>query len=256
MADPVDPGSWPVGQPRTGGGGVAAFDDVEELTVTDQLRGPNPVSEPAPPHERGLVQPEHGDLPDPVGIIDQGGAVGDHGTVDRVPIALEIGSDFADGSAVAADLFTRPACGPVGDPTVADHDARVDLHPSAHRTGLTGQAHRTWCHTSTVRRPSEVMSTSRRRRVSCTVADVTATAGRPSHRRRDLNDHRLDTACVGHVEHVDVRKANEDTAQGHSIVVHRDSSSWVARHPQSCGVPVSYPATSVTRSPPPTSEAP
>lgn len=134
VADAVDPPMGPVGQPGARWRGIATFHDVEELAVTDQLCRPDPVAERPEAHERGLVQPQHGHVTDAVRVIHQRGAVGDHGTVDRVPITPEIVGDLRHRAAVTADLFARPACRPVGDPAVADHDRLVDLHPRPHRT--------------------------------------------------------------------------------------------------------------------------
>jgi hypothetical protein len=78
------------------------------------------------PGERGLIQPQRRHGADPVRVTDQREAVADDRPVHGVPITPEILGDLRDGPPVPSDLLPRPPVGPVGHPTVADHDPPIN----------------------------------------------------------------------------------------------------------------------------------
>jgi hypothetical protein len=74
---------------------------------------------------------------------------------------------------MATHLLARPPCRPVGDPAVADHDPAVGLHPRPHRADLVrAPPERTCRHIVATGRPKLGRSTSRRRSVCLTLADL------------------------------------------------------------------------------------
>ena len=77
------------------------------------------------PGEQGLVQPEGGGLADPVGVIDQDGAIGDHRVVDGVPVTAQLDRDLVHGAAPPADLFGHPPARPIGQRQPRRRDRRL-----------------------------------------------------------------------------------------------------------------------------------
>ena len=100
-------------------------------------------------HEQRLVQPDRIWCPDPIDVVvDEGGAIGDHGVVDRVPITAQIRSNLADRAAVATDLQCRPPPGPIGHPHASRRDptrphrsmTRSDTTPSCTPSGACARS--------------------------------------------------------------------------------------------------------------------
>jgi len=82
------------------------------------------------PHEKHLIEPERVDRAVATGVVvDEGGAVGDDGVVDGVPITAELHGDLVDGARVAPHLFGHPAPCPIGHCHTWRGDAGVLLGP-------------------------------------------------------------------------------------------------------------------------------
>ena len=127
-----------VGEPGARAGGGAALDHVEELAggdIGDRGR-PHRGAPPALPGEQHLIEAHRRDLPDPVRVFDQRGAVGDHGVVDGVPVTTEIARDLVHGPAVSAHLGGGPPTCPVGHRQPGGADRGVLAGP---RPGPTGR---------------------------------------------------------------------------------------------------------------------
>ena len=68
---------------------------------------------PVGPQERGLVDPELGDLADAIGVVDKGSPVLDHG-VRRGPRHPELGCHGGHRTGVGTDLTARLGASPPG----------------------------------------------------------------------------------------------------------------------------------------------
>ena len=81
---------------RHGSTRVATRHDVEQLAGADvdDLGRPPLMPVRALAGEQGLVQPDRGDGPEAVRVVDQRGAVDDDGVHHRVPVTAEIGGDL------------------------------------------------------------------------------------------------------------------------------------------------------------------
>ena len=124
-------------QPFTRLSGGAALDDVQQATggdINDRCR-PQLHTPPPEPGEQGLVQAERCGRADPFWVLDEGCAVGDHGVVDRVPIASQLDS-LVHGPPVSPDLLPSlsPTTGPVGDRHPRRRDPPLLPGPRQHCT--------------------------------------------------------------------------------------------------------------------------
>ena len=135
-ADGVAPRVGPLIQPGTGAGGGAALDHIEQLAGFDvDDRGRPRLGPPAAlPGEEHLIEPERGHRADAVGVLDQRGAIGDHGVVDGVPIRAELDGDLVDRATPPSDLFAGPSAGPIRHRHPATGDTIFVLEPRPHRT--------------------------------------------------------------------------------------------------------------------------
>ena len=97
-------GPWRCGPRRRRA--AAPGGDTSTMEVTHARRLPRPGAD-----EQRLVEPERGDRPDAVGVLDQRGAVGDHGVHDGVPVTAELRGDRRDGLALRPTwrVIHRPA---------------------------------------------------------------------------------------------------------------------------------------------------
>ena len=107
---------------------------VDRPDVDDRRRPP--LGAPPPePDEQGLIEPDRRRLADPLRVvIDEGGAVGDHGVVDGVPVTAQLDADLVDRAATAADLLGHPAPSPIRQHQPRRGDRPVLAGPRAHRT--------------------------------------------------------------------------------------------------------------------------
>jgi hypothetical protein len=100
----------------------------------------------ADPGEEHLIEPEGFDGSETLRIvIDQGGAVGDDGVVDCVPVTPELEGDLVHAAGVATDLLGDPTPGPVAHGHAGSTDALVFLGPRTDRArGLGAPASGTY----------------------------------------------------------------------------------------------------------------
>lgn len=102
-------------EPVRSGFACSTWDDVEQLAGGDVDDGSRPVLavEAAQAREECFVEAERLHGADPTGIVDQGGAIRDHGVVDGVPVTSQLLGDLVDAAGVAAYLLSRPSSRPV-----------------------------------------------------------------------------------------------------------------------------------------------
>ena len=124
-------------QPLLGLVTTATWDDVEQLACVhvDDLGGELLAVPWTDSGEEHLVETEGLHRSEPVFVFHQGGAVGDDGVVDGVPVTTELDSDLVHGPGVTADLFGDPPSGPIRQHQSLGCDARLVLGPAAARTG-------------------------------------------------------------------------------------------------------------------------
>ena len=102
------------------------------------------------------------DVADPVGVVvEQRGAVGDHGVVDGVPVTAELDGDLVDGAAVAGRPARSPTARPGPSAPAGAPRSGVLIGPRA-RPDTPTLGHRQRClrHTSRAGRPKHGRSTS------------------------------------------------------------------------------------------------
>ena len=71
-------------------------------------------------------------------VVDEGGAEGEHGVVDRVPVAAQLHGDLVHRSPPATDLLGRPPPGPIRHHRPSRSDAQRFLGPGRDRAGAVG----------------------------------------------------------------------------------------------------------------------
>jgi hypothetical protein len=141
---------------------TATRDNIEQLPGTHihDRRRPRLVMARTNPHEQRLVEPQRSGCTDPVGIIDERFAIGDHRVVDRVPRAAELGSDLVDRASMTTtcSVTHRPARS-----VITNRDAPIAGTSSVHdpfRHDGSGHDQRRLRHTNRVGRPKHGKSTS------------------------------------------------------------------------------------------------
>ncbi len=223
--DLLEPRVAALGEPSARLGGAATRNNIEQPAggdIHDRCRPPLPPPRPLP-GEQSLVQPERDRLTDPVGVLDERGAVGEDGVVDGVPVASELDGDLIHGAAVPADLFGHPPPGSIGHPEPGRGDRWVLGGPGADRARRVRAS-------PAMLAPDEPGSTAESRQVdqldqrAILNRHVTAAAGarRPRLASLDMHPHRL-TGQVGHREHVDVGESDQQLAHARRVQLHRGS---------------------------------
>ena len=88
----VPPGLLAFGQPGHRPSTAAAGDDIEQLATADvdDLGGELLAVPGSDPDHQHLVETERLHDTEPVGVVDQGSAIGDDGVIHRVPVAPEL----------------------------------------------------------------------------------------------------------------------------------------------------------------------
>jgi hypothetical protein len=213
-------------EPLRGAFAAAARDDVKELAGADidDRGGPVLVVEPPQPHEQCLIQTQRGDGADTARVVDQGGAVGDDGVVDGVPVAAKLDGDLVDRAGVAADLLGHPPPGPIRHHQPGRRDARVRPRPRRHRT-ITVEA--LPAHLP----PAQPGLSTERRQIDqldrLTVLDHRASPAPQTPRPVPglLDKHPQGTiGAVLHAQHRHVGQSDKQLADASSVTDHRGSS--------------------------------
>ena len=192
----------------------------------DDRGGPRLGPPASDPGEQRLVEAEGIDVPDPFGVVDQGGPVGDDGVVDGVPVAAQLPGQIADGPTPAADLFGHPPPGPVRHRQARCGDVRGGL---GERPDLT-----------VLRRADPA-------------ALVPHQPGRTPRSRAgglDMDPHRT-VWFVGRSQDGHVAEAHEKLADANRVNFHRGSRSWRRREPPESQGPCAAPGILNPRSVPP-----
>ena len=200
-------------------------DHVQQLAHSDvdDLGGEVLAVPAADPGEQHLVEAEGLDGPEPVGVIDQSGAVGDDGVVHRVPVAPELDSDLVDTAGVAADLFGDPPAGPVASgPSVHRCAAPRPIHDVVEHAD-SGHRHRRLCQIRRVARPKQGRSTSSTTGRSFTWANTPQPAHPGLFDRPSMWTRSGSTGHVVDAQDVHFRQAHQQLAHARRVALHRGS---------------------------------
>ena len=221
-------------EPGAGPGGALAGDEVEELgagaggcDVDDRSR-PVLGAPAALAAEQRLVQAQGADLADAARVVDQRGAVGDHGVVDRVPIAAQLPGHLGDRSPKSADLLGDPPAGPVRHGASRRGDPRVLPRERPGRAVLVG-AEPAVLVPHQPSRPPEARQVSQlhhgpllhpRRLSARPASDRPAQAGFHVHPQRNAG-------LVLHAENMHIGKADKEFTDARRVSLHRGSRASV-----------------------------
>jgi hypothetical protein len=233
VADGVAPRLGAGLEPGAGTGGAAAGHHVEQLGAGpggDVDDGGAPVLGPAaaPPAEQCLVEAQGAHLPDTGRVLHKGGAVGDDGVVDGVPVAAELPGDLGHGAAQSADLFRHPPPRPVRHrPTRRGHP-RVLAGERSRRAALVGTEQSVLVPHQPGRAPEARQVGELHGRA---VLDPHGPTARPARQRLlgpglDVHSDRL-AGLVLDAEDAHIRKANKQLADARRVSLHRGSRGSV-----------------------------
>jgi len=209
-----EPRCRPPVQPPATGGGVSAFDDVEELPVANihDLGRPRLGAVAAKPGEKCFVETQSSHRADPVRPIDQSAAVGHDCVHHCVPLAAKIGGDARHGSAVPADLLGHPPASTRRHPATRRANLDILVGPAAPAIGATPplltprQLRRPPEHRE-IRQTNDTNTMTGRRRPAPTVGSL------PLQSDRDLKP----AATIADTQNLDRRQANKKRAHARRI---------------------------------------
>ncbi len=174
-------------------------------------------------------------------VIDQGGAIGDDGVVDGVPVSAELDGHLVDRAAPASDLFGHPPPGPVPK-RQARRCKHLSLRPSITRPG-TRSPHSSIdaCATSTwpgVRTPAGRPAPPRGDPSPDLVLYIRHTpAARLGARHESTADPRI---YIGHADEPHLGQANEQFAGADRVADHRGSPSEGVENRQTGRAPATH----------------
>jgi len=216
--DRLTPCGGLLGEPCAPCGGVATWDDIEELTAGDvnDLGRPDSMAELAESAEQHLIKPDRCRCTDAVRVIDQRSAMVHESVHHGVLVTAEIAGDLGDGSAMPADLERRPPASPVSDRRTLICDAIVDLDEGHHTAHDVRTA-------PALLRPDQAGPAAEARQIDEFDLEAimqphrptTCRAGRSLGAGGDRDPQEL--GPVADTDHVDIGQANEQFAHARSI---------------------------------------